>query len=220
MYLNKKTGSAVTLPVMFVWVTKKIVVERHNSSSTQNCYKSMKNAFCIPRTAGLTQLLRVMRITAFIMLVLATHLSAKSVSQTVSFTGTNVPFTKIVNEVKQQTGFAIAYNPDVIAKAKPVTIDVKDIPLKDFLVQITTEQPFGFLLEGNTIFISPKPETAELKDSENKKAPPVTGVVRGPDGQPLAGANVMVKGTKKGTVTDANGKFSIEANEGSVLEIS
>ncbi len=27
--------------------------------------------------------------------------------------------------------------------------------------------------------------------------PPVSGVVRGPDGQPLAGVNVVIKGTKK-----------------------
>ncbi len=50
--------------------------------------------------------------------------------------------------------------------------------------------------------------------------PPITGIVRGPDGQPLAGVNVVVKGTKRGVVTDAYGNFSIEAVANEVLVIS
>ncbi len=45
-------------------------------------------------------------------------------------------------------------------------------------------------------------------------------MVRGPDGQPIAGVNVVVKGTKKGVVTDAYGGFSIEVEQGKTLVIS
>lgn len=37
---------------------------------------------------------------------------------------------------------------------------------------------------------------------------------------PLAGANVVVKGTKNGTTTDFDGNFSIEAQKGDILEIT
>ena len=37
---------------------------------------------------------------------------------------------------------------------------------------------------------------------------------------PVIGANVMVKGTTNGTITDMEGKFSLEAREGAVLVIS
>jgi len=47
----------------------------------------------------------------------------------------------------------------------------------------------------------------------------VTGTVEDADG-PLIGASVLVKGTTRGTITDFDGNFSIEANEGDVLEIS
>ena len=47
----------------------------------------------------------------------------------------------------------------------------------------------------------------------------VTGVVSDALG-PLAGANVVVKGTNKGTTTDFNGSFSIKANVGDVLMVS
>ena len=39
-------------------------------------------------------------------------------------------------------------------------------------------------------------------------------------GEPVIGANVVVKGTTNGTVTDMNGRYSLEVPEGGVLQIS
>ena len=47
----------------------------------------------------------------------------------------------------------------------------------------------------------------------------VTGVVEDADG-PLIGASVLVKGTTRGTITDMDGQYSIEAEIGSELEFS
>lgn len=47
----------------------------------------------------------------------------------------------------------------------------------------------------------------------------VTGVVSDELG-PIAGANVVVRGTTRGTTTDFDGKFAIKANQNEVLEIS
>lgn len=49
---------------------------------------------------------------------------------------------------------------------------------------------------------------------------PITGRVTTPDGQPLPGVSVRVKGTSRGTTTNARGEFSIEANKGETLVIS
>ena len=48
----------------------------------------------------------------------------------------------------------------------------------------------------------------------------VTGTVLDADGIPVIGANVIVKGTTNGTITDFDGKFSLEVPAKSVLEIS
>ena len=49
----------------------------------------------------------------------------------------------------------------------------------------------------------------------------VTGVVtQKSDGETIIGASVLVKGTTRGTATDIDGKYSIEVNDGEVLEIS
>src|SRR5690348_2039814 len=49
---------------------------------------------------------------------------------------------------------------------------------------------------------------------------PITGTVLSDDGSPLAGATVLVTGTTRATTTDNAGKFSINADEGTLLEFS
>ncbi|MDO6430425.1 TonB-dependent receptor [Flavitalea sp. BT771] len=48
----------------------------------------------------------------------------------------------------------------------------------------------------------------------------ISGTVTDENGKPLAGANVVVKGQRRGATTDAKGQFTIQAEEGSILVIS
>ena len=49
----------------------------------------------------------------------------------------------------------------------------------------------------------------------------ISGVVSdASNGEALIGANVLVKGTSTGTITDIDGSYSLRANEGDVLVIS
>ena len=48
----------------------------------------------------------------------------------------------------------------------------------------------------------------------------VTGTIIGPDNQPVIGANILVKGTTSGTISDLDGNFSINAQADDVLVVS
>lgn len=48
----------------------------------------------------------------------------------------------------------------------------------------------------------------------------IAGRVSSPDGKPLAGVSVTIKGSKKGTSTDIGGVFAIDANKGDILVFS
>ena len=52
------------------------------------------------------------------------------------------------------------------------------------------------------------------------KCQKISGVVTDDKGEPVIGANVIVKGTTNGTITDLDGNFSLEAPDGSTLTIS
>ena len=48
----------------------------------------------------------------------------------------------------------------------------------------------------------------------------VSGVVKDVDGEPIIGASIFEKGTKNGTVTDVNGKFSLDVKPGASLIVT
>ncbi len=58
----------------------------------------------------------------------------------------------------------------------------------------------------------------ELSDVLQKKE--ITGVVKDANGEPVIGANVSIKGTTTGTITDIDGKFVLSVPEGVTLQIS
>lgn len=55
----------------------------------------------------------------------------------------------------------------------------------------------------------------------SKKTPdPIRGRITSAEGQPLAGVSIRIKGTNRGTTTNANGEFAIEAARGETLIVS
>ena len=63
--------------------------------------------------------------------------------------------------------------------------------------------------------------TTELNNGLNqKKGKKVTGTIIDETGEPVIGANVVQKGTTNGSITDIDGRFSLEIPEDAILEIS
>ncbi|MDE5579205.1 MAG: TonB-dependent receptor [Alistipes sp.] len=58
---------------------------------------------------------------------------------------------------------------------------------------------------------------ALLVEAQNRQ---ISGTVTNPDGQPIAGATVLVDGTSQGTTTGSNGKFSVTAPANGTLTVS
>ena len=48
----------------------------------------------------------------------------------------------------------------------------------------------------------------------------ITGVIKDGTGEPMIGVNVLVKGTTNGTLTDLDGRFSLDVPNDAVLEVS
>src|SRR5688572_2843093 len=97
----------------------------------------MQNAFIV----CLTKTLRVMRLSAIIILATALHVSAKTVSQTtVTYSGKNVEVKQIFSVIEKQTGFVVFYNNDLLKHTRVITIDAVKLPLEDFLKTVLKDQ--------------------------------------------------------------------------------
>lgn len=200
---------------------------KHNESMTKTAvcgWSSRGSTFCIAKP------LLVMKLTVFLLTVAFLNVAAKGISQKVNFTGKNASLEEIFLVVKQQTGYLFLYQENTLTKAKPVTIVANNQPLLDFLNNIFKDQPLKYVIESKTINVYPvvatSPGLGNLKTGTGRSLftlnsfPPVKGIIRGPNGQPLANVNIVIKGTKRGTTSAADGSFSLEAKQGETLVIT
>lgn len=68
--------------------------------------------------------------------------------------------------------------------------------------------------------VTPPLHAADANVSISQQARKVTGLVTDAKGEPLLGVNVVVKGTTNGTITDLDGKYSLEVEPNSILVVS
>lgn len=64
------------------------------------------------------------------------------------------------------------------------------------------------------------PAFAAVEDAYSQQANVIKGQVIDESGVPVIGAGIMVKGTSKGTISDIDGFYSIDAAQGQVLVFS
>ncbi|MEP7258911.1 MAG: TonB-dependent receptor plug domain-containing protein, partial [Flavitalea sp.] len=155
--------------------------------------------------------LRVMKLTAIMLLALGLHVCAKSVSQTVTFSGKNIPLEKVFSVIEQQTGFVVFYEDQLLENIKPVSLELKNSPLEVFLKESLKAQPLDYSIKGKTVFISRKLPPAVSVREEKILPPPidVRGRITNENGEPVIGATITVKGAKRATSTNANGEFTL-----------
>ena len=147
-------------------------------------------------TSCITKTLLVVKLTIILLTVAALHVSAKGTSQTVTFSGKDVTLEKVFSVIRQQTDYVVFFDYSVLEGLKPITVDVKNIPLKDFLDQALRGQSLGYYIKKKTIFITRLPATVLSSHLPDELAPtPIRGIIKDQKGRPLTGANITYKKT-------------------------
>src|SRR5690606_34459983 len=100
----------------------------------------------------------VMKLTAFLLLAVALHVSAAGYSQKVTLKVRRMPLQKVFEEVITQTGVSIVYSEKLLADIKPVSLNVKDVSVRQLLDLCLKDQQITYSLEGNSFVIKRTPE--------------------------------------------------------------
>ena len=136
-------------------------------------------------------------------------------AQNVTYRFKNVPLKTVLKEVEKQSQFSIMYKKDVVDENRLVTASFKDASLEKVLTTVLGDG-VTYTIQGKMIVISKKAADAPQQNRRQK----VTGTITDANGEPVIGANVMVKGTGNGTITDVDGHFNLDVHGNDVLEIS
>ncbi|WP_158643981.1 SusC/RagA family TonB-linked outer membrane protein [Pseudobacter ginsenosidimutans] len=151
-----------------------------------------------------------MRMTAILLLAVGLHVSGKTVSQTITFSGKDATLREVFTAVRSQTSFGIIYNKSWLGNTRSLTINAVNMPLRQFLEEVFATQPLEFSIIGKMVIVKKKPPKTDSIIHQLFSHPPVNirGRITNEKGEPVM-ASVQVKGSNKGTTTDSNGEFEL-----------
>ncbi|MGI6232018.1 MAG: TonB-dependent receptor [Prevotella sp.] len=139
-------------------------------------------------------------------------------AQSVNMKMDNVPVRKAMTELRQQTGYSFVFESNNINEKKRVNVNARD--LKQAINQILAGQNVTYRINGKNIIISKAKSSSSVRTNQTGKSSQkhhVTGTVLDKNGEPIIGATIREKGTNNATITDLDGKFSIDVDDHSVL---
>ena len=155
--------------------------------------------------------------TLLLLGVLLFGFTVSAQSQKVSLDFKNERVEKVLASIKSQTGMSLVFSDQLVDVNRKVTMQLKDVTLKEALTRLLSGTDLTFEIRNNKIYFIEK--KAVSRPGSKKKR--VTGVVKDVMGEPLIGANVVEKGrSTNGVITDFNGKFTLEVDESASLVVS
>lgn len=160
-------------------------------------------------------LFRKMKLIILLTAISLLQLSATSSyaqSTKLSMSLTNVTLEEVIATIEEQTEFVFFYNNAEIDLSRKVSFIANKNNIKEILDDV-----FGvnnYRLENKKVVLLNNKSNATQQEKK------ITGTITDEKGETIIGANVVVKGTTNGTVTDFDGNFSLLANAGSTLQIS
>lgn len=163
---------------------------------------------------------KIMRISALLLFIGVISISAKSFSQEtkVSIKVKNKTVNEVFTQIKEQTSYSFWFDANDVDINRKVSINVKEETVKNVLQSILQGQGLDFTVKGNHIIIARKQDMTSISTvQQNRK---ISGIVKDPTGEPIIGANVIVKGAQIGNMTDMDGRFTLEVPEQSILQVS
>jgi TonB-linked SusC/RagA family outer membrane protein len=123
---------------------------------------------------------------------------------------------KIFHEIESQTGLSVDYNHNTIDITKEIKVD-SDI-LSNILNTVLAKSGMKYKIESGHVIIVPNKNLNKQSDQMKPKA--ITGTVLDLNGESIIGANIVEQGTTNGTVTDLDGRFTLNVPANAILEIS
>ena len=159
-----------------------------------------------------------MKLTALSLMLSLSAFATNADAQQVSVTVSNAKVKTVLNSISDQTGLSLAYSAQVVDLNRKVSLNFVNTEVSEVLNAMFGNTAIGYEIKDGKIYLFKAAERTTALANQQKKI--ITGTVVDPNGEAVIGANVLVKGTTNGTITDMDGKFSLEVPEGAMLLVS
>lgn len=166
---------------------------------------------------------RVMR-NAFLALFLfvGTTYATESYSQNMRVTVVSSSITtgQVLSEIEDQTDYLFVYDVNEVNLDRNVNVRAENRPVSEVLDEVFEGTDVDYAMEGKNIMLMKRSKKASPASAQQTSGNTIKGVVTDANGEPIIGANIMVEGTTTGTITDFDGRFTLDVPENATLQIS
>ena len=158
----------------------------------------------------LPKLYRIMKLVCLFMFVALIQVSASTYAQNtkLSLSGNNLTIEQVLSNIEDQSEFSFFYNLKEVDLSKKVSVNIKDQTIEEILNSLIKGTALDYTINNRLIIIH-KNHESELFEINSQQLFKVNGKVTDSEGISFPGVTVVIKGTIKGTITDADGKFTL-----------
>lgn len=152
-----------------------------------------------------------MSLCTIVLMLLAGSLRVNA--QTITLSASKMPLQGIITAIERQTGYSVLINVKDMEQFEPASFSVRDMPLTAFLDFLLKDQPLRYEITKKTITVykTPQPEGHVIR---------IAGQITDSAGHPLDGATIEQKGKLVSAISDAQGLFLIDVENGALMTVS
>ncbi|MGL5893006.1 MAG: SusC/RagA family TonB-linked outer membrane protein, partial [Bacteroidales bacterium] len=127
---------------------------------------------------------------------------------------------ELISKIEKNSDYLFFYYDGLLDNQKNVTVDISNSSVEKILDQALKNSPLSYSIKDNQIVIKKSEKNIPTTKESNAPTRSIKGIVKDETGEPIIGANIIIKESKKGTITDYNGEFQLEIADNSLLEVS
>lgn len=168
---------------------------------------------------NLKKVINIMKLSVILcMLSIFCASATRSYSQVaeISLNLRNATIQEALDVIKQQSEYSFWYRNDEINLKEKISVSANKQNIDAVLHKLLEHQNLSYTIDDKHIIIYKRNESPAVSQSRKK----ISGTVTDEMNVPVIGANVIVKGSATGNITDLDGHFSLNASDKDVLLIS
>jgi TonB-linked SusC/RagA family outer membrane protein len=167
-------------------------------------------------TSALYKIFLIMKLSTVLLLLTIMQVSASSYAQKITLKANRMSIAAFFAQVQKQTGYDFLYNSDDLEAARPITVNIENMPLKETLDLCFSNQPLNYYIDKNSILVKRK-EPEVFRTTKEFMQTVITGKVTDVNNIPFPGVAIREKGGTATAVSDVKGNFTIRPSKSNVI---
>jgi outer membrane receptor protein involved in Fe transport len=163
------------------------------------------------------RLFRSIKLLPLLLIILALHSNISAQNKLFNFNFSNKTIKDAITNIEQNSTYKFFFNGNLSNLDEPTSVKIDNATIEETLNKLLDGSNITYkILDHNMIIL-----TRKTSNGKEGALPLVGTVCDAKTGEPLIGVGIMIAGTSTGTVTDMDGKFTLNGvNKNSILNIS